>query len=424
MSEKTEKRSLADYAVFADGAVRVELQNGVRCIVLPHSYSRSVAMDICLLGGARDERDSEAGISHTLEHLLFKATKKTAGNKLAERIDELGGDLNAHTDVDSLHLHALVEATSWHETLELLSELVLEPEFSEQDLELEKGVIRQEILEAEDDPGGAVYDCLCGILWPESAFGRPVYGSLESLSRVCVDDLKQRLSELLHGSRVIVAVSGNVVPDEVIEFVSRAFGDLPKGSLDLPPVGKMGAGFLKVPRSVGQVYLDLAIPWPSMVHPLYFPGLLISTALGEGMSSRLFWTLREEKGLCYEVSSTAEAHKDTGALVISCILENSGSAEALKLIRYELEDVAKNGLLQKELMRAKKMLLSQLAIDEDSLMQKLWRALIWEKVLSRLVSADELIAAIEKVTLSDVAECAALFIDLRKEACVLGGDVD
>jgi predicted Zn-dependent peptidase len=385
-------------------AVKTVLQNGVTVLCDADRDFESASASICLLGGLRDEAPEFLGVTHLLEHLLFKRSELRDTRSIACHIDSLGGGINAFTDTDSLCLYGTVPGEELHSLIAFFAELLLKSAFTEEDFAREREVVRQEILDSRDDPGEVVSERVSECFWPDDILRYPVFGTLESIERCTHKALCLRLAELLKGSRVIVSASGNFEPAKLEEQVAYLFSELPKGTRPTSPAPRSGFGVSVLERSFEQVYFSLVRDWPAECSKDFFPGLLLSSILGEGVSSRLFYKLREEEGLLYDIGTGVDSFGNTAMLVVSGAVEQAKAARVFDLILGEFEKVREALVSDEELERSKKSYVAQLTMECDSLGARLWRAVESEILYGRYLSPVETIQRVQNVTLEDIAK--------------------
>ena len=405
---------------------KVVTENGITLLVHSDSRFHSVAYAVCLLGGLSDETPETVGITHLLEHLLFKRTSHQSTQEIAGTIDELGGDVNAFTDFDSMCLFGTVPASRASRLMDFISELLLSCAFDDHDLEVEREVIRQEIFEAHDNPGDALYQRLCSVLWAESIFRFPVFGTMEVLGELKREDILARLKVLLHGKRLLIAAAGNITLDEVRHHVDRTYASLPAGEPIRIEPPRQGFGFEIVDRPVRQVYVALANRFPSLRDPQYPSALVASMVLGDGMSSRLFRQLREERGLAYDVAAQVDSFSVASTLLISATVEPHSVPTVLELVLGELEKVRKDSFEPQEIERVVAMVTAQLEMEGDSVSSLLWRAIETELYFGNYVSPEEAVKIYQTIDSSQVTAVVQRYFNTttsERPAIVLGGDV-
>lgn len=401
------------------------LPNGVTVLVERAEQFKSAAVALSLLGGSTDETTETIGLTHLLEHVLFKRTLKKSTRDIARTMDSFGGHLNAFTDIDSLSLVADVQASRIETLIRFFCELIDEPAFSEDDLRLEKDVIRQEIAEAYDDPQFVVYDTFSRSFWPKSVVGLPVFGRNETVATFSREQLLNRLKELCVGKRMVLAAAGNVDPDKILRLAESLFSSLLVGSI-LRSEGDVstGCGVRIIPQPTGQVYFVLGRPWPCLQHEQFYTGELVSTFIGEAMSSRLFQLIREEQGLAYDIGSGVECYAETAAFLISANVERANVPRAIELISSMSDDLFKNGAQLEEIELAKQSALAQLEMEGDSIGGRLWRLIGSEVDYGRYESREEVAERVAACQPKDVQKFLSDWFAPGRGLMVLGGDVD
>lgn len=407
--------------------LRTELANGTVILADPDSRFSSVTIAICFIGGLSDETEECVGVTHLLEHLLFKRTGTKGPHELAAAMDELGGEVNAFTDFDSLCVHGTAPGRQFRELAELLGEIVFEHQFGDAEISLEKEIVRQEILESSDSPSEIVYQSLSKTLWPGSIFRFPVFGTVDSIQRISESDLLRRRDTLFCGKRCVIACCGNVDPEELVAFAAARFGALPPGSHAVVSPPSRGDGFVTEAHQSNQVQLVLSQPWLPADSEELAAGLVLSTILGGGLSSRLFQRLREEEGLAYEVSTSVEMVSSQSNLLVSSVVERNHLEEALEIIMEELSRAAAGEIDEDEVERAKKLLSARYDLDMDSPGSRLWYALDHEIRSRSFVDKshpDAVLAGLQKLRVEQVRRTAATWLLQNPGAVVFGGDVE
>ena len=408
---------------FGDESIsKTVLANGLTVLVDVQPQFRSAGLAVSLLSGSRDEPEEQNGITHCLEHLVFKATANRDVRQIAALIDEFGGEVNAFTDAESFCVHGVVPGRDLCALLDFSAELLRQSTLRAEELAVEKEIIRQEILEADDDPADAAYQRLRELFWPDDALGRPVFGTLESLSTYTPEMLRARREEMLSGKRIVITAAGAVNREEIVGRAEALFGDLPAG--ERPQFGCSAAskGFGTVKRPVNQTHLLLARSWPSLSEKDYLAGLLIANLLGHGNSSRLFQVMREERGICYDVDASVDAYADTSMFVVSAVCERKNVEQAMEILGQELGSLASGDLPEEEFQRARRMLRAQLEMETDSLRARLWRAVETEIAFARYVSTSEVTAELDALCREDLVQFCGQHLAGDQYVTVFGGD--
>ncbi|MCY7365964.1 MAG: insulinase family protein [Frankiaceae bacterium] len=391
---------------------RSVLPGGLRVVSEQVPGSRSVAFGIWVGVGSRDERPSNHGASHFLEHLLFKGTERRSAFEITEGMDAVGGEMNAFTDKEFTCYYARVLDEDLPLAVDVVSDMVLSSVLTAEDVELERGVILEEIAMHDDDPSDAVHDQFASALFGGSPLGRPVIGTVESiegLSRRSIAGFYERRYAL---PQMVVSAAGGVDHDRLLRLVRKAFGDRLTG--DAVPAGLRPAdravpsyaGVSHVERSTEQTNLVLGTTGLSREDPRRFALSVLSGALGGGMSSRLFQSVREDRGLAYSVYSYSSGHADTGQFGVYAGCAASKVGEVLSLVRAELDDVVAHGLRDDEVRRSKGSLRGQLVLgleDTGSRMTRIGKA---ELVHGEVLTPQQVLDAIDAVTPDDVRAVA------------------
>ncbi len=402
---------------------RTVLPGGLRVVSEQVPGVRSVAFGIWVAVGSRDERASQHGCSHFLEHLLFKGTARRSALEISSIMDAVGAEMNAFTAEEHTCYYARVLDSDLPLAVDVVVDLLTSSLVTGADVEVERGVILEEIAMREDDPDDVVQDAFLQALYGDSPLGRPIVGtvdSIEALSRAQVVGFYRKRYDLPH---MVVTASGAVDHDVLLRLVRDAFGPLLTG--DAEPAAPRGVSrpvrthsrVVVERRPTEQAHLVLGTTALAADDPRRFALQVLSGALGEGMSSRLFQAVREQRGLAYSVYSYAMSYADTGVFGVYAGCQPAKVGEVLELIRAELAAAADGAVTDEEVRRAKGPLRASMVLDlEDtgSRMQRLGRG---ELFYGGQLSIDEVLARIEAVTPEDVRAVAA---DVLRRPFALG----
>jgi predicted Zn-dependent peptidase len=387
---------------------------------------RSVAFGIWVAVGSRDERPSISGASHFLEHLLFKGTPRRDALEISSIMDAVGGEMNAFTAKEYTCYYARVLDEDLALAVDVVSDLVLSSVVTADDVEVERGVILEEIAMHDDDPGDAVHDVLADALWGDSPLGRPVIGtvdSIEGLSRTAIAGFYRRRYDLPH---MVVAAAGALEHDVLVGLVEQAFGDRLAGPAEpapLRPTARPPRSFSRVvdeQRDTEQANLVLGTTALRRDDPRRFALSVLSGALGGGMSSRLFQSVREERGLAYSVYSYTDSHADAGLFGVYAGCSPGKVGEVLDLVRAELADVAENGVTDEEVRRSQGNLRGSMVLgleDSGARMSRLGKA---ELVHGEVLTPEQVLDRIRAVTPDEVREVARDVLTRPRALAVLG----
>jgi predicted Zn-dependent peptidase len=386
------------------GPVRQELSNGSVLLTrqLPDVYP--VAVGIMVKTGTRDEDPAQNGISHLLEHMVFKGTDSRTAFELARDMEALGGQLDAYTTKEHTAYTLKVLPAQLAEALEILSDMLERSTFSEEQLDLERQVVIEEILAAEDAPDDFAHERFCERLYPEHPLRWMILGTEESVRGIDRVTLR-RFSERVHrGPNLIVAATGAVTA-QIEEMLSNAFG-FPAGEVTRSP----DCGVLPAPgvhllarEGLAQQYVEVGIPTMSVTHPDRYALSLLSNLLGGGMSSRLFQRVREEEGLAYSIYNYTDFFRDTGMLSTSFSSSPENCNRALAIVAEEYERLRRGELDDDELTANKAQLVSSVVLGMESTLSQMLRLARTEMAFGRFVPIREVVDEIEGIRREDIA---------------------
>ncbi|WP_376768527.1 M16 family metallopeptidase [Pseudonocardia pini] len=386
---------------------------------------RSVALGIWIAIGSRDERPDQAGAAHYLEHLLFKGTGTRSAQEIAEEMDAVGGELNAFTAKEHTCYYAHVLDEDLPLALDILADVVTSAELAHTDVELERGVVLEEIAMRDDDPEDLLGELFDEALLVDHPLGLPVIGSEESIRGMSRETLHDFWRAEYTAPRMVVAAAGNLDHAHVVELAAKALGDGP----DAAPVGPRGGGrgLLPARRTLAlrtddseQAHLMLGVPGLDRHDPRRPVLSVLNTALGGGLSSRLFQQVREQRGLAYQVYSAQVSYSDAGtwSVYAGCAPERLG--EVVGVVRDVLAGAAADGITEAEVLRAKGSLRGGMVLgleDTASKMNRLGRS---ELDHGGQRSLTESLARIDAVTQAEVAELARELLSQDLTAAVVG----
>ena len=405
---------------------RTTLPGGLRVVTeqVPSVHSASVGVWVGV--GSRDEGASVAGAAHFLEHLLFKSTPTRSAVDIAQAVDAVGGELNAFTAKEHTCYYAHVLDSDLELAVDLVADVVLRGRCAPDDVELERDVVLEEIAMRDDDPEDALADVFLSALFAEHAIGRPVIGSVDSVSAMTRAQLHSFHLRRYVPERMVVAVAGNVDHDEVVSLVREHFGPrLIRGRTPLPP--RKGTGRVAgrpaltlIKRDAEQTHVSLGVRAPGRHWEHRWALSVLNTALGGGLSSRLFQQIRENRGLAYTVYSTVDTFADSGALSVyaACLPERFD--EVVRVTGEVLETVAHEGITESECRIAKGSLRGGLVLgleDSGSRMNRIGRS---ELNYGAHRSLADTLDRIDAVTLDEVNAVARRLLSRPFGAAVLG----
>lgn len=390
------------------------LSNGLRIIMIPVHSFQSVSLGIFVKIGSRYEPEAEAGISHFIEHMLFKGTQRRPTARLiAEAIEGVGGVSNAYTSQETTVYYAKMAASQVNTAIDVLTDMVRYPLFDVTEFEKERSVISEELDMIYDAPDNWVNVLLDQVLWPDHPLGRNVVGTHQSLAGMSHEALLAYFKAGYHPGNMLVALGGAFEPDHVIAELGARLDDWQPGILPefeaAPPVQPRPRWHVEN-RPIEQGHLCLAAPGLSRSHPKRYALSVLNTILGEGMSSRLFLNIREERGLAYAVDSGLNLLQDTGDLVIYAGVAPERAKEALQAILDELERLRQEPVPAPELRKAKEYIKGRLVLGlEDSFSQASWVA-YQSLFMEQIKTPAEVLQAYDAVTADDMMAVAQDFL--------------
>lgn len=408
------------------GVLRQELPGGVRLLVEPMAGVRSAAVGVMVLAGSRHEAPDMEGAAHFLEHMAFKGTTRRSALDIARELDRLGGLANAYTARELTCFHARVADTGLAQALDVLADLALHPTLAPADVELEKTVVLQEQAQVEETPEEWAAEAFWAALWRERTMGHPILGSPATVGGFSPDSLATWRAGHYVASRLLIAVAGAVDPGRFGQQVAELVADLPRLA---PPPAPAPGGYTRVcrgwERDAEQGHLFLGFPAPGFAHEQRWAVSLLSALLGGQMSSRLFQEVREKRGLAYDISSSITGDAHEGLLQIYAAVAPERLAEALTVIRAELEAVAGNGLDARELDHAKEHLTGLLWLSAESTEERMLRLARNEIIAGRQISLAESVSRLSAVTLDELRHAARSILDLSQVSLgVLAPEID
>ncbi|HEY3961784.1 MAG TPA: pitrilysin family protein [Gaiellaceae bacterium] len=391
-----------------------ELDSGERVISEPLDHVRSVALGYWIGAGSRDEAPRQAGVTHFIEHLLFKGTDRYSALEIAEIFDGLGGELNAATSREHTLVYARVPDHHLETAVEVMSDMVFSPAFAE--LETEREVVVEEIAMYEDTPQELVHDLISEAVFGDHPLGRPVIGTADVISSIPRDEIADYHDTLYVPGNIVVAAAGNVTHECVLELVTRGLerraiareggANVRPALMDAPPPR------LRFQRKdTEQYHVCLGAPGISRSDRRRFAASLLDAILGGSASSRLFQEIREKRGMAYSVYSFISQYTDTGQIGIYLGTREDNLADALAIAADQIGDIAGGNLTSRELERAKENLKGRLLLSMESTstrMNRLGKSLISD---SELLSLDRLVAEIDAVDAESVCALAHALLD-------------
>jgi predicted Zn-dependent peptidase len=405
---------------------RTVLPNGLIVLTERMEHLRSVAMGVWIKSGSRGEAAETNGISHFVEHMVFKGTRNRTAQHIAREMDSIGGNLDAFTGKETICFNVKSLADHVPIALDVLSDLVLNPVFASNDIERERGVILEEIKIDEDNPDVLVHELFTQSFWKDHPLGKPILGTTQTVNRLDQPKLLDYHSGRFHAGNMVFSAAGHLDHDQFVEAVAKQFAPLHSGQ----PLSELAAPvssariLLKNKKALEQVQICLGVPSPPITDENRYATLILNTVLGGGMSSRLFQTIREERGMAYSVFSDLSPYRDTGTL---CVYAGTSAAKALEcidLVMTEFRKLKEEPLSDEELTRAKDQLKGNILMGLESSNSRMANLARQEIYFGQFFSADEIIAKVEAVNAEQIQAMAQRLFDPDKIAVTLLGRLD
>ena len=405
---------------------RTVLANGLIVLTERMEHLRSVAMGVWIKSGSRGEPAETNGISHFVEHMVFKGTRNRSAQIIAREMDSIGGNLDAFTGKEMICFNVKSLADHVPIALDVLADLVLNPVFASPDIERERDVILEEIKIDEDNPDVLVHELFTQSFWKDHPLGKPILGT-----KVTVKGLDQRKlldyhSGRFHAGNMVFSAAGDLEHDPFVEAIKEKFSDLAAGPplTELPAPQSSARILLKNKKALEQVQICLGVPAPPITDENRYATLILNTVLGGGMSSRLFQTIREDRGMAYSVFSDLSPYRDTGTLCVYAGTSVGKALECIDLILVEFRKLRDELLPAEELTRAKDQLKGNILMGLESSNSRMANLARQEIYFGQFFTADEIIARVEAVDAEQVQQMAERLLDPAKIAVTLLGRLD
>ena len=408
-----------------EAVAKTTLKNGVRIVTRRIEHVRSVSMGVWVDAGARDEAPCEAGLSHFIEHMLFKGTEKRSSYDIAKAFDAIGGQTNAFTSMENTCYHARAMDEHMGIMAGLLSDIFLNSTFDEEELESERPVILSEIGMVEDNPEDYIHTLLEGQFWGSHPLGRNILGERDKIQGYTRDDLVKFFNHLYQPGKVVISCAGNVNHDEIVSLIAPAFeGIEAKEGFAERVVATPQSGLKCLSRPIEQTHVSLSWPGLAVTHEMRFASSLMNTILGGNMSSRLFQEIREKRGLAYNVYSFTASYVDAGMAGIYAGVMPETLIQCLEVTRGILEELCDKGVDETTLAEAKAFTKGNILLASESVDSQMARLASSEFHFGRQIPLDEVTQRIEAVTIQDIQKVAQMAFSHKPAVAVLGPNPD
>lgn len=403
------------------------LPSGLRVATCEIPHAETAAMAVWAGVGGRHEPPKLNGISHFIEHMLFKGTKRRTPRRIMEEVEGVGGDMNAYTSEERTCYYATAAVEFFPRICDVLSDIYVNPRFSPQDIERERGVIGEEILMYQDDPSSHVQETLNLHYWKNHALGRPLAGTVQSVNVFTREDMLDYRASHYHAGSTVVSVAGKVTHEEVLDRVGRLMSDIPaRRKLRPTSTPKLPAklAIIAERRDIQQTQVAIGLPGLSQLDPRRYALQILHVILGGNASSRLFQELREKRGLCYSVSTHPSFFHDVGMMNLSLGLDHRNLEKSLRLIQTAFADLRSKPVRPTELRRAKEYAVgtSRMALERTgSQNMRLGGSIL---AYGKIVDPDEVHARLRQVTAEEIQAVATDLLDLSRATIALIGPSD
>lgn len=402
------------------------LSNGVRVVLEEIPYVRSISLGIWVKNGSANESKELSGISHFIEHMMFKGTYKRSAKDIAEEMDSVGGQINAYTTKEYTCYHTRTLDKHFHIAFDIISDMFLNSKFDNDDIKKECNVITEEINMYEDSPEELVHELLQAEIWKNNSIGMPILGTVETISSFNHDILLSYYRNNYRTDNTVISITGNFQTEEIIKVIEERFGcwkteiaeEKKEDLIEYHPV------IYKKRKDTEQVHVVLSFPAIERESPKKYIYTVFNTIFGGGMSSLLFQKVREDNGLTYSIYSYLSQYSEVGILAVYAGMNPNQTETVLKLIFEEIEELKKNNISEKVLAQTKEQIISNFIISSESTVNRMTSNGGSILLRGSVRSQEEIINKIEEVSLEDIKDVLNEVFDYKKMSICLVGKTD
>ena len=401
------------------------LANGVRVITEQMAHVRSVSLGMWIATGSRSETADENGLSHFIEHMVFKGTTHRSAEEIARSVDSIGGGLDAFTAKEMVSYNTKVLDEHLPLAFDVLADMVLNPLFRADDIEKERGVILEELKMEVDNPEYLLHEIFSSNFWKDHPIGKPILGTKDTIRRFDREMIDRYYRHYYTPTNILITAAGNLKHERLVELTRKQFERLPaapKLAPDPAPVPHARL-VLRNKTSLEQTHLYMGVPSYAFPHEMRFACYALNTVLGGGMSSRLFQNIREKQGLAYAVYSELSMYRDTGCLAIYAGTSTEAAGKVIECIVQEFRELKEKPVPAEELRRAKDHLKGSFMLGLESTSSRMGNLARQEIYFKRFFSLDEMLQSIENVTAEQVQQIAQEFFDAKNIALAMLGNL-
>jgi predicted Zn-dependent peptidase len=390
---------------------REALPNGLIILTEEMQHIRSVSIGIWVKTGARHEDPQVNGISHFLEHMVFKGTKTRSAEAIAREVDSIGGNMDAFTAKETVCFNVKVLDEHLPIAFDILSDLVLNPVLDKHDITRERGVIIEEIKMDEDTPDYLVHEIFTQNFWKDHPLGKPILGTRQTVRRFDQPTLTDFYAKRFYPGNIIISAAGHLNHDDFVRLVAERFSHLPaiKNGFKQPPPQIVPQIVTRHKKALEQVQICVGVPSYPISHTGRYAAYILNTLLGGGMSSRLFQNIRERQGLAYAIYSELNPYRDTGCLSVYAGTSRESASKVVESIVNEFKELKDHAIPEEEVRRAKDQLKGSLMLSLESSTARMSNLAKQEMYFEHFMELDEIVDRIEAVTAADLSRLAQEF---------------
>ncbi|MBI4628498.1 MAG: insulinase family protein [Candidatus Rokubacteria bacterium] len=409
----------------SEGYRKSVLPGGIRVVTERIEHVRSVAVGVWVETGSRHEAESRGGMSHLIEHLVFKGTATRSAEEIARTMDSVGGQMDAFTTKEHTCFYVQVLDEHLPLAVDLLTDILLHPRFDADELEREKSVVLQEIKMVEDTPDDVIHDLFAAQVWEGHPLGRPILGTRDAVTGYDRDAVQSHFAGEYVPPRILIAVAGNVTHSQAVDLFGAGFNGFARPAArrtDSPAILRPGVNI--VSKTLEQVHLIMGFPGLHHSAPERYALFVLNDVIGGSMSSRLFQEVRERQGLVYAIHSGVQAYADTGTLYVYAGTDAQNFSKVLKSTLKELRELKKHGVTAEELKRAKDHMKGSLMLSLESTSSRMNRLAKQEMHHGSFLTIDAMLAAIDAVRHEEVQALVTELLDEERLALTTLGPLD
>jgi predicted Zn-dependent peptidase len=405
---------------------RATLPNGIRIVTEHMPHVRSVSVGIWIGTGSREETDDQTGLSHFVEHMVFKGTKNRSAEQIARSVDSIGGGLDAFTSKELVSYNVKVLDEHLPNAFDVIADLTLNPLFKPADIEKEKGVILEELKMEVDNPEYLIHEIFASNFWKGHPLGRPILGTKQTIRSFDRDAVDRYYKQCYTPSNILITAAGSLDHNRLVNLVGDQFADLKprKFTKRAKPPEPHAPLVFKNKDSLEQVHVYVGVPSIEIAHEARFACFILNAILGGGMSSRLFQNIRERQGLAYTVYSELTMYRDAGCMLVYAGTSQKNAGKVVDSVVKELRKLADERVTEDEMRRSKDHLKGSYVLGLESTSSRMANLARQELYFNRFFSLDEMLNRVESVTAEEVQALAQQFFDPKRMAVAMLGRLD